>query len=506
MKNYFTLFLALALVTCGFAQCPPSGLILSSQASIDNFSLNYPGCTEISGILKVQGADITNLNGLSQLTSHNGDLQITDCPLLFNLNGLHNILTINAFLQVNNCDLLSDLSGLESLTSVVGKVIITDNANLLALTGLSSLNNIGWELQIVDNPQLAMCEVQGVCDFLAIASNPDLIFLNAPGCSSRAEIEAACAAGAPGCTDVAACNYDSSASSDDGSCEFPTDPYLLEVYNEGGGDPFSCDGTSIASVFADGGCGPLDVLIDGSPANIIFIDDQDVYVILYVEIPEGLGTFEIQVSNSVGISPAWTLYYTEGGCMDPSACNFNSEALCDNGSCLYSYSPSIFEVYSDDFGSAFNCDGSSIASIYVDYGCGDIDVSIGGTSVTVLSNLYGESYSILTCTVPTGSGLTEVIVTTAEGSANFFFPYTGGGCTYAFACNYDPSALCDDGSCEEPGCMQTNALNYNPSAACDNGLCVFDATVSCQGDLNDDLVVNSTDLLLFLASFGSICN
>jgi hypothetical protein len=79
------------------------------------------------------------------------------------------------------------------------------------------------------------------------------------------------------------------------------------------------------------------------------------------------------------------------------------------------------------------------------------------------------------------------------------------GCTYVFACNYDPTALYDDGSCGEPGCTDPSAENYLPSAACDNGTCVYTSGSSCQGDLDGNSIVNSADLLVFLSAFGNTC-
>ena len=51
------------------------------------------------------------------------------------------------------------------------------------------------------------------------------------------------------------------------------------------------------------------------------------------------------------------------------------------------------------------------------------------------------------------------------------------GCTYDFACNYNPEAAFDDGSCEVVSC-------------------------ALQGDLNGDLAVTTSDLLIFLSVFG----
>ena len=48
------------------------------------------------------------------------------------------------------------------------------------------------------------------------------------------------------------------------------------------------------------------------------------------------------------------------------------------------------------------------------------------------------------------------------------------GCTDALACNYDPAATTDDGSCNLPdGCTNTSAANYDPSAGCDDGSCII---------------------------------
>ena len=48
------------------------------------------------------------------------------------------------------------------------------------------------------------------------------------------------------------------------------------------------------------------------------------------------------------------------------------------------------------------------------------------------------------------------------------------GCTDVSACNYDPSATCDDGSCVLPdGCTDVSACNYDPSATCDDGSCIL---------------------------------
>ena len=94
-----------------------------------------------------------------------------------------------------------------------------------------------------------------------------------------------------------------------------------------------------------------------------------------------------------------------------------------------------------------------------------------------------------------------------------------GGCTYSTACNYDPNAAFEDGSCLFPpahcplnpetsggGCMYSDATNYDAEANWDDGTCVFDdCEDSCPADINQDGVVTTSDLLQFLSAFGQEC-
>ena len=66
--------------------CIPDGILFQSQQEIDDFPINYPGCTEIEGTIVLSG-DFSNLQGLSEITSIGRDLQIygntmaTDFPV-----------------------------------------------------------------------------------------------------------------------------------------------------------------------------------------------------------------------------------------------------------------------------------------------------------------------------------------------------------------------------------------------------------------------------------------
>ena len=77
-KPYIILFVLLAINSANAQGCLPEGIYFGSQAQVDSFQINYPGCTKIEGNVSISqeagNNPITNLNGLSVLTSIGGDL------------------------------------------------------------------------------------------------------------------------------------------------------------------------------------------------------------------------------------------------------------------------------------------------------------------------------------------------------------------------------------------------------------------------------------------------
>jgi len=84
----------------------PDGIEFYSQEQIDNFQTNHPSCTEIEGYVVISGDNITNLNGLSVLTSIGGYLSIEANDALTSLSGLDNVTTIGGDLSVQRCNQL----------------------------------------------------------------------------------------------------------------------------------------------------------------------------------------------------------------------------------------------------------------------------------------------------------------------------------------------------------------------------------------------------------------
>jgi hypothetical protein len=135
--------------------CLPEGITFTTQAQIDSFQIIYPGCTEIEGDVRIEGDDITNLNGLNVLVSVEGRLVVASCDSLTSLTGLDGLLSIGGSLKIGewgggNPRLIS-LTGLEGLTSIGGSLRIEWNNALTNLTGLDNVTYIGYKLAISMN-------------------------------------------------------------------------------------------------------------------------------------------------------------------------------------------------------------------------------------------------------------------------------------------------------------------------------------------------------------------
>lgn len=122
--------------------------------------------------------------------------------------------------------------------------------------------------------------------------------------------------------------------------------------------------------------------------------------------------------------------------------------------------------------------------------------TITGSSVTG-GNQYNYYYffynwQVTTVTVECTGPRVEVVATVAPE-----------GCTDPAACNYDPAALIDDGSCDYScfGCTDNTACNYSAVATIDDGSCFYNC-LSCAADFNNDGDVNTPDLLVMLANYG----
>ncbi len=101
-------------------------------------------------------------------------------------------------------------------------------------------------------------------------------------------------------------------------------------------------------------------------------------------------------------------------------------------------------------------------------------------------------------------GVWDRAITDSEILAIFSTQSQVDGCMDETACNFDPSASVDNGSCEIAGCTETTACNYDADAACDDGSCIFLETSAsvesaCYGEIVAFSVDNQTELVDFFS-------
>jgi len=190
---------AVAIYTCPPSSCLPTGIVFSSQEEIDHFQVNHPTCNEVIGDVIINGTDISNLMGLSILTSIGGNLTIYNTSLT-DLTGLENIAFIGGdfsigmdFMGCHGNNSLTSLIGMDSLTTVGGSLNIRCNEILADLSGIEQLNSIAGDLSIQDNPALTNCAAQSICEYLSGPNGEINISGNKTGCNSPEEVEEACA-------------------------------------------------------------------------------------------------------------------------------------------------------------------------------------------------------------------------------------------------------------------------------------------------------------------------
>lgn len=124
--------------------CLAGGITFSTQAEIDQFQTNYPGCTEIQGDVTINGNNICNLDGLESVTFIGGNLSIICNYSLSDIDGLGNLTSIGGILQLSDNPSLTSLTAFANLAST-GSLLISDNVALVSMAGFESLTSIsGW--------------------------------------------------------------------------------------------------------------------------------------------------------------------------------------------------------------------------------------------------------------------------------------------------------------------------------------------------------------------------
>lgn len=204
------------------------------------------------------------------------------------------------------------------------------------------------------------------------------------------------------------------------------------------------------------------------------------------------------------------------GCMDPVADNYDPNANEDDGSCVYSCTQLDFNLLTDCWGGEvsweltddlgtvlFSAAGGTYASQtnFVESFC----LNDGCYTFTIFDS-FGDGLAGIAsgCAIDgdysmvdgLGNIIFEMDVPNYGASASHSFCVQVGidGCTNPVACNYDPNATSDDGSCILPdGCTDVNACNYDSAAQCDNGSCLLPDGCTDPTACNFDPAANCDD-------------
>ena len=148
ISTLFTLFSIHFVFT---QTCLPNGIVFETQAQIDAFTTDYPGCTEIEGFIIIEETtkgDITNLQGLGNLVSIGRYFDIRNNIALVNLYGLEQLESIKEGLNIFSNPSLRGLDGLEVLHTIGTNLFISQNNTLTNIKALDGLSSLGSDLFI----------------------------------------------------------------------------------------------------------------------------------------------------------------------------------------------------------------------------------------------------------------------------------------------------------------------------------------------------------------------
>ena len=221
-----------------------------------------------------------------------------------------------------------------------------------------------------------------------------------------------------GCMDPEACNYDETATNEDGTCTYPEAPY-------------ACDGTCVNDTDNDGVCDELEVLGCTDPTACNFEegateDDGN------CEYPEAWldCTGEcLNDSNANGVCDELE------GCLDELACNYDPSAEVGNDAlCVYPEAPYL------------DCDGNCLNDSDADGVCDEIEFP--------------------GCMDPEACNYDPIYT---DDAGNCYYAEEFYDCFFNCLNDANDNGICDE--LEVFGCMDPEDCNYNPNANMDDGSC-----------------------------------
>ena len=141
------------------------GELRISAFSLSNFS-GFDALTTVTGNLTIENVDTaTELMGFDQLTQVDGILRFNTSQTATRLSGFNGLTSVGG-LDLGAYFRLTEIAGLSNLTTIDGDLWITRNNDLTTLSGLSQITEVSGQLLILENDSLPQCEAEAFRDGL----------------------------------------------------------------------------------------------------------------------------------------------------------------------------------------------------------------------------------------------------------------------------------------------------------------------------------------------------
>ena len=285
-----------------------------------------------------------------------------------------------------------------------------------------------------------------------------------------------------GCTDETACNYDAEATTDDGSCDFASCVGCTDAeacnYNP---DATVDDGSCVMPDPVDGCTDTCDFPVSVSEAALAqTVAGTAVEFGAYGTLSSLEVTLEWSQAEGTGAWPADLLVeigLPDGSCVALGGYDVTSATCTDLGNYTVVWPDTWAVTTAGTYTASIDLSGAALSgtglwSITLINGWATGGSSNYDATFTMTGLCTSDDIDIPGCTDPTACNYNPS-ATTDDGSCDFS---SCSGCTNPDACNYNPAAVTDDGSCEFTscaGCTEIFSCNFDPNATIDDGSCIL---------------------------------